>query len=239
MGPVIIVENSPGQGAPFTRWLKRTGAGVGIWRAWLWRGGRRPGGDSSVGRFGTLRPDMIEACTGAVFTGDFHNVTYGLLPRHERQLELLEKLDGKRVFASCFSHQMLAEAKGGRVGRRDRRLVGWERVSFDTTSAALPDVDGFSAVCLNIDEVVEAPPGARVLASSPNCRFHVLAYGENILTCQSHPELSTSWPFVMTEGLGLVLGATRALRDLRAGRQAGGEAGAVAFMRALSRWLST
>jgi len=42
---------------------------------------------------------------------------------------------------------------------------------------------------LNGDEIVEKPKDAKILATNTDCKYQILKYGENILTCQSHPEI--------------------------------------------------
>lgn len=93
----------------------------------------------------------------------------------------------------CFGHQILAEALGGRVEKNPK---GWEA---GTLEHSLND-DGvkdavFKGVPRNFlahqshqDIVVELPPGARTLASSPACDCQAMAIGENIRSVQFHPE---------------------------------------------------
>jgi GMP synthase-like glutamine amidotransferase len=42
---------------------------------------------------------------------------------------------------------------------------------------------------LNVDELVEIPDNAEVLAAGQECKYQILKYGKYILTCQSHPEI--------------------------------------------------
>jgi len=42
---------------------------------------------------------------------------------------------------------------------------------------------------LNGDEVVTKPENADVLAVNAECRYQMLSYGDNMITCQAHPEI--------------------------------------------------
>ncbi len=106
---------------------------------------------------------------------------------------------GVPLVGICFGHQIVAQALGGRV---EKWQGGWHvgRTEYDW---------GGQTVALNAwhqDQVTEAPPGARVLATSPTCPNAALAYGDTILTVQAHPEFSQSFlaDMIETRGRGLV-----------------------------------
>ncbi|KFI32087.1 glutamine amidotransferase [Haematobacter massiliensis] len=90
----------------------------------------------------------------------------------------------------CFGHQIIAQALGGRV---EKFSGGW--------SVGPQDYDfGDRTVTLNAwhqDQVVERPVGAQVVASSGFCDNAALAYGDDILTVQAHPEFDGT----VTQGL--------------------------------------
>jgi GMP synthase-like glutamine amidotransferase len=116
------------------------------------------------------------------------------------------------VVGICFGHQILAEALGGRAVKSDR---GWGLGTQDYTLK--PDAphwmqsvpERFSVRALHQDQVVELPPGAHVLASSPHCAFAALAYGDperpEAISLQPHPEFG---PEFMDELLALRSGTT-------------------------------
>jgi GMP synthase (glutamine-hydrolysing) len=158
-------------------------------------------------------PDDFDAC---IITGDPHNITDGLKNRHRGELELLNRLGPRKLFASCFAHQLVAIAHGGSVERRDRRLLRWETVSLASGHPACEGIDGFQAVCMNIDRVAGVPPGACRLGWSESCENQVLAYGDNVLTCQSHPEMSGSRGYSRTKLMALAIGGARGWKTLAA-----------------------
>jgi len=168
---IAIIENSPLSGSYFRRALD--GEQVRHFTVRAWRG--------------APLPSDFDAC---ILTGDLHNVTDGLKDYHRREVEFVAGLEGRKAFASCFSHQLIAFARGGKVARRERRLLRWEAVTVEGHHPALAGITGFQGVCMNVDEVTEAPFEAVRLASSQGCLNQLLAYADNILTSQSHPEMS-------------------------------------------------
>ncbi|WIA15461.1 hypothetical protein OEZ85_002103 [Tetradesmus obliquus] len=94
---------------------------------------------------------------------------YSAYEQHEwidQLMDLLRKLAGQgtRMYGCCFGCQVLARALGGSVG---------------------PNPDGdFS----HGDQVLQLPPGAVLLASSPTAANELWSWGPNILASQFHVE---------------------------------------------------
>lgn len=222
MVTVAIIENSPFAGRYFGPYIEAGGLECRICRAW--RG----------------EPLDVTGCEALILTGDFHNVTDGLADYHERELKLLERSGVRRVYASCFSHQMIAQSRGGAVERRSDRLLGWERLSVVGGHPALDGMSAFSALCLNVDEVTAPPPGATWIAASPGCRYQALAYGDEILTCQAHPELSGARARLAVNAAALFLskGSARRYRAFRKTRSLASDGESDEFMRRLVGWLA-
>ena len=169
MPKIAIIENSPGLGGYFTRYLK--GLGYEIFPVW-----ETP----------RLPEDNFDAY---IFTGDFNNISDGLLPIHEAEIDFVKSLNNKKIFASCFFHQLIGMIFGGEVKKRDTRFFGWYRMVVESDHQIFNGLKEPYFLNLNVDELITLPQQAKILAINPECKFQVLMYGENILTCQSHPEI--------------------------------------------------
>lgn len=94
----------------------------------------------------------------------------------------------------CYGHQAVAAALGGRV---ERHPGGWElgTVGIELTEAGRTDplFAGFPArfqvQTTHEDQVLEAPPGATLLAGNEHSPIQALAIGPACRTVQFHPEV--------------------------------------------------
>ncbi len=169
MPKIAIIENSDGLGKYFTQFPGEIEYRIfPVWNTLLF-------------------PD--EKYDAYVLTGDYNNVSDGLLPFHRKELEFLKTIAGKKIFGSCFSHQLLGEVFGGKVEKREKRFFGWHPVFIREEHPVFRNLDNPHFLSLNGDEVVEKPAPATVLATNPECRFQFFLYGDNVLTCQAHPEI--------------------------------------------------
>jgi GMP synthase (glutamine-hydrolysing) len=96
------------------------------------------------------------------------------------------------MFGICYGHQLLAHALGGQVGYNPAgREIGThnvEQLGEDPLLADLPRT--FPAQMMHMQSVIEAPPGAIVLARSAMDAHQILRMGRNIVSTQFHPEFS-------------------------------------------------
>lgn len=101
----------------------------------------------------------------------------------------------KPTFASCWGFQAMARAMGGRcINDVTNAEVG--TIELDLTDAGLADPifgslpSRFAAQAGHEDHVVELPPDAKLLASSPRVREQAFRFtGRPIYCTQFHPEL--------------------------------------------------
>jgi GMP synthase (glutamine-hydrolysing) len=95
----------------------------------------------------------------------------------------------------CFGHQVIAQALGGRV---EKHAKGW------AVGATEYDFEG-KPVRMNAwhqDQVVEVPPGAKVVGSNAFCENAALLYGDSIFTVQAHPEIRDDYMDGLIEARG-------------------------------------
>ncbi|HUO21069.1 MAG TPA: type 1 glutamine amidotransferase [Caulobacteraceae bacterium] len=147
-------------------------------------------------------PDAPEAYDGYLITGSPAGV-YDPLPWVGQLMTFLQAAKGKAALVGvCFGHQAMAQAFGGQVIKSPK---GWGigRHVYEL-SARAPWMDGAAEIApleiapLEIalaashqDQVVQAPPGAQVIAASAFTPFAALAYpGQRALSFQGHPEFT-------------------------------------------------
>ena len=127
-------------------------------------------------------PGSVHDCDGWLITGSKH----GAYEDHPFIAPLEQFIRdafaaGVPVAGVCFGHQIMAQALGGRV---EKFKGGW------STGPTAYDFGG-QTLTLNAwhqDQVVELPPGAVPIASSPFCQYAGLAYGKTGYSVQAHPE---------------------------------------------------
>ena len=93
----------------------------------------------------------------------------------------------------CLGHQLLAEAMGGKAVNTGRYEVGLFEIEHTQAGLDHPLLSNLSAsekwVNAHLVEVVETPKNAVVLATSDNCKNHIMQVGESAYSCQFHPEV--------------------------------------------------
>jgi GMP synthase-like glutamine amidotransferase len=145
-------------------------------------------------------PAGVRDCDGWLITGSRHGVyeDHPWIPPLEQFI--------RDAFAAhvpvvgiCFGHQIVAQAMGGKV---ERYTGGW--------AVGATDYDfGGEKMTLNAwhrDQVVQTPPGAKVIATNDFCANAALLYDDRALTVQAHPEFRPEFVdgLMKTRGKGLV-----------------------------------
>ena len=110
-------------------------------------------------------------------------------------LALVREIHALRIplLGVCLGHQVVAQALGGRVAPNPK---GWDlgvRELSATPAGQAHTVFRGAPQPLTVyemhgDAVLEPPPGAVILASSPQTECEAFALGDHILAMQGHPE---------------------------------------------------
>ncbi|MGI9407633.1 MAG: type 1 glutamine amidotransferase, partial [Hyphomicrobiaceae bacterium] len=156
-------------------------------------------GDIAFRTFAALDGDVPEdpaVCDGWLITGSKHGVYEKLdwIVRLEEFVRAAFKANVPMV-GICFGHQVIASALGGTVIQSEK---GWGVGHHDYDLVAppawmTPRPKTFSINAVHQDQVIEAPEGAEVIASSEFCENAVLAYGDTAFTIQPHPEFDDAF----------------------------------------------
>lgn len=111
--------------------------------------------------------------------------------RELRNLERLFKETTKPLLCICVSHQLLAEALGGRTGPAKKPEYGQITVNVDKEDEILRGTGrSFTAWASHNDEVVHIPEDFERLAHSQSCKVEVMrSRSRPIYGIQFHPEV--------------------------------------------------
>lgn len=147
------------------------------------------------------RPDP-DAFDGAIITGSAAGV-YEEDPWIGELLDWIRTAKGRtRLVGVCFGHQAMAQALDGRVEKSDRGWgVGLHRYAVVSTEPWMtPRASSVAIPVSHQDQVVEAPADARVWLRSDFTPFAGLAWGDDAISLQCHPEFSAAYAGDLTEG---------------------------------------
>ena len=96
-----------------------------------------------------------------------------------------------KLVGICFGHQILAQALGGRVAKAPQGWgLGLHRYAIDGTAAWLDAPAFVTGTASHQDQVLTPPASGRTLASSAFTPHAILAYGEDAVSFQFHPEFA-------------------------------------------------
>lgn len=144
-------------------------------------------------------PGSAEACGAYVITGSSAGV-YDPLPWIEPLKDFLRAAKGTPMVGICFGHQIMAEAFGGKVIASPKGWgVGLHRYEVRQPQAWM-DAPRLTVPASHQDQVVQAPPGAAVIAASAFTPFGMLAYGDQpAISLQLHPEFEPAYARALIE----------------------------------------
>ena len=141
-------------------------------------------------------PSDIDEVDGYVITGSKLSV-YDDIPWINDLKNFVRQLhsEEKKIIGICFGHQLVAEALGGKTGQAE---TGWcVGVHKNKFTDAAEDYgltrSEFKIPSNHKDQVLELPPGGKLLARTETCPISAMGLGDHILTFQGHPEFSEGY----------------------------------------------
>ena len=147
-------------------------------------------------------PDDPAAFQGAIVTGSAAGV-YDDLPWIPQLVDWLRAARGRtRLVGICFGHQALAHAFGGVVEKSPKGWgVGLHRYDVREDAPWMhPRARTIAIPVSHQDQVVAVSDDARVIASSGFTPYAGLAWGDDAISFQCHPEFQPDYAAALIEG---------------------------------------
>jgi len=146
-------------------------------------------------------PERAEDYPAYVITGSSAGV-YDPLPWIDPLKDFLVQAKGRAALVGvCFGHQIMAEAFGGKVIKSPKGWgMGLHRYEVREGQPWMEPAPSLAVPASHQDQVVELPPGARVVAANDFTPFGMLAYGDQpAISVQLHPEFEPAYAKALIE----------------------------------------
>jgi GMP synthase-like glutamine amidotransferase len=146
-------------------------------------------------------PTGPEACEAYLVTGSSAGV-YDPLPWIADLSDFLRAARGRAgLVGVCFGHQIMAQAFGGQVIKSPKGWgVGLHTYEVSDPAVWMDRTGPIAVAASHQDQVVKAPPGARVVAANDFTPFGMLAYDDQpAISIQLHPEFEPAYAKALIE----------------------------------------
>jgi GMP synthase-like glutamine amidotransferase len=145
-------------------------------------------------------PPAVEACEAYVITGS----SAAVYENHAWIAPMESFLRAARgrvpLIGICFGHQLMAQTFGGRVIKSPKGWgIGLATYRFVERQPWMDAGEAFAIPASHQDQVVDPPPGASVTAASDFTPFAGLAYGDDAVSFQGHPEFEPAFAQALIE----------------------------------------
>ncbi|XP_046846535.1 gamma-glutamyl peptidase 4-like [Xenia sp. Carnegie-2017] len=147
--------------------------------------------------------EELNTFQGFYITGSKHSVNdeaQTWIKKLELFIQKAHALKRPKVYGSCFGHQAIAKALGGKVGANPSKqfiCYNEEIVMYDEDLKCskflnhlkkISDTKKFHMLQSHGECVEELPPNAINVASSASCKHEIILFSDNIVGCQSHAD---------------------------------------------------
>ena len=153
----------------------------------------------------------IDEVDGYVITGSKLSV-YDDIPWINDLKNFVRQLhsEEKKTIGICFGHQLVAEALGGKTGQAETGwCIGVHKNKFTDAAKNYGLTNSeFNIPSNHKDQVLELPPGGKLLARTETCPISAMGLGDHILTFQGHPEFSEGYARALLDMRRKIFGET-------------------------------